>query len=213
MGGVTRAATVALASVAFVVGVEQADAQVVAEPALLTAGVPTGETFLPYVTFPENSYVLGGMIRIVVADDVDIGGRAGMWLRDDADDSPFAGADVRYALFARSLDPGGGQLNLAFAFGLGLSEPGATVWKIPVGVIAGIGFRLAGGDSEIFTHPRLEFGISSGDDSTDSALVLDVGGVFSLTERMGAVLDFRFGDGIYVEGDDVAIALGAIWRI
>lgn len=213
MGGVRRAATAALAGVAFVVGPERGEAQVVAEPALLTAGVPAGETFLPYIVFPEESYVLGGMIRFGVSDDVDIGGRAGMWLRNDADDTPFAGADVRYGLLTRPLSTGGGLLNLAFAFGLGLSEPGVTVWKIPVGAIAGIGFRLAGGDSEIFAHPRLEFGISSGEDETDSALVLDLGGVFSITPQMGAVLDFRFGDGIYSEGDRVAIALGAIWRI
>lgn len=213
MGGAERAATIALASVAFIVGAQRSDAQVVAEPALLTAGVPTTETFLPYLAFPENAYVLGGMIRFAVSADVDIGGRAGMWLRDNADDTPFAGADVRYGLLARPLDPGGGQLNLAFAFGLGLSKPSETVWKVPVGVIAGIGFQLAGGDSEIFVHPRLELGISSGDDSTDSTLVLDLGGVFSITQQMGVVLDLRFGDGIYGEGDKAAIALGAIWRI
>lgn len=213
MGGARRVATVALAGVAFVVGPRRGDAQVVAEPALLTAGVPASETFLPYVAVPEDAYVLGGMIRFAVSDDVDIGGRAGMWLRDNADDTPFAGADVRYGLLTRPLDPGGGQLNLAFAFGLGLSKPSDTVWKLPVGVIAGIGFQLAGGDSEIFVHPRVEVGISSGDDSTDSALVLDLGGVFTITQQMGVVLDFRFGQGIYGEGDNVAIALGAIWRI
>ncbi len=213
MGGLRRAATAALAGVFIVAGAGRTYAQVVAEPALLTAGVPAGETFLPYLAFPENSFALGGQIRFPVSDDVDIGGRAGLWLRDNADDTPYAGADVRYGLLSRPLSSGGGLLNLSFAFGLGLSEPGATVWKIPVGFIAGIGFRLAGGDSEIFTHPRLEFGISSGEDNTDTALVLDLGGVFSITERVGAVLDFRFGNGMYVEGDNVVIALGAIWRI
>ena len=78
MGGVRRVATVALAGVAFVVGADRGVAQVVAEPALLTAGVPAGETFLPYIAFPQESYVLGGMIRFGVSDDVDIGGRAGL---------------------------------------------------------------------------------------------------------------------------------------
>ena len=212
MGGLHKAATAALAGVFFLAG-ERGDAQVVAEPALLTAGVPAGETFLPHIAFPENSFVLGGQIRFPVSADVDIGGRAGMWLRDNADDTPYAGADVRYGLLTRPLSSAGGLLNLSFAFGLGLSEPGETVWKIPVGFIAGIGFRLAGGDSEIFTHPRFEFGVSSGDENTDSALALDIGGVFSITERVGTVLDFRFGNGLYGEGDNVVIALGAIWRI
>jgi hypothetical protein len=187
-------------------------AQVVSEPAMLTAGVPSGETFLPYLAFPQNSYVIGGMIRFPIADDIDIGGRAGLWLIDDGSDTPFVGGDLRYGLMARELSPGGGLLNLSFDVGLGVSEPGATVWKIPVGFLVGIGFKLAGGDSEIFTFPRFEFGISSGDDSSDSALLLDVGGVFTITQQVGAMIDLRFGNGVFGEGDKVVVGLGAIWR-
>jgi hypothetical protein len=213
MGGWRTTVAAAAAGAGFFIGSGNGFAQVVEEPAMLAAGVPAGETFLPYIAFPENSFVIGGMIRFPVSDDVDIGGRAGLWLRDNADDTPYAGADVRYGLLARPLTDGGGLLNLSFDFGIGLSEPGVTVWKIPVGFIAGIGFKLAGGDSEVFTHPRLEFGIGSGDENTDSALMLDLGGIFTITEQIGAVLDFRFGNGLFGEGDGVVIALGAIWRL
>jgi hypothetical protein len=196
MGGIRRAAATALAGACLVLGFDTGFAQVVAEPALLTAGVPS----------------IGGMIRFPIADDVDIGGRAGVWFTG-AKDSPYVGADLRYGLFGRTFSDGGGLFNLTFATGIGLSEPSSTVWKIPVGFIAGIGFRMAGGDSELFTHPRLEFGISSGDPSTDAALTLDVGGVFSVSERAGAVLDLRFGNGIFGETDNVVVVIGGIWRL
>jgi hypothetical protein len=213
MGGSWKAKGVAFAGALFLLGAGDAGAQVVAEPALLTAGVPARDTFLPYVTFPENAVVLGGMIRFAVTDDVDIGGRAGLWLVENADDTPFAGADVRYALLARRLSPGGGQLALSFDVGLGVSEPDVTVWKIPVGLITGIGFRLAGGDSEVFVHPRIELGVSSGRDDFDSALLLDLGGLFSVTPGMGVLIDLRFGDGVFGEGDAVVVGLGALWRL
>jgi hypothetical protein len=153
------------------------------------------------------------MLRFPVSDDVDIGGRAGLWVIDDAKDSPFAGGDLRYNLLSRPLSPGGGQLALSFDVGLGVSDPGATVWKIPIGFIAGIGFVLAGGDSEIFVHPRFDLGLSSGADSFDAKLLLDVGGLFSITQSMGAMLDVRFGEGPYAEGDQVVLALGVAWRL
>jgi hypothetical protein len=180
---------------------------------MLTAGIPAGETFIPYIVFPQNSYVIAGMIRFPVADDVDIGGRAGLWLIDDSGDTPYAGADVRWGLLARQLSSGGGLFNLSFDFGLGVSDPGETVWKIPVSFLAGIGFRLAGGDSEIFAGPRVELGITSGEDSTDTALLLDVGGLFSITPSLGVMLDLRFGNGIFGEGDQVVIGLGGAWRL
>ncbi|HSG81271.1 MAG TPA: hypothetical protein VLC48_03400 [Gemmatimonadota bacterium] len=188
-------------------------AQVVSEPAMITAGIPAGETFLPYIAVPENSFVFGGMIRFPVSAEVDIGARAGLWLIDNSKDTPFAGADLRYGLLGRTLSDGGGLLNLSLDIGVGISEPGATVWKFPVGFPTGIGFRLAGGDSEIFVFPRLEFGISSGEPSTDTALLLDLGGVFTVTPSLGAMLDFRFGNGVFGEGDKVVIGLGAIWRL
>jgi hypothetical protein len=153
------------------------------------------------------------MIRFPISAEVDIGARAGLWLIDNAKDTPFAGADLRYGLLGRTLSDGGGLLNLSFDIGVGISEPGPTVWKFPIGFPTGIGFRLAGGDSEIFAFPRLEFGVSSGDPSTDTALLLDVGGVFTITPSLGAMLDFRFGNGLFAEGDQVVIGLGAIWRL
>lgn len=206
-------AAIALTGVALFSAPRAGAGQVVAEPALLTAGVPTAETFSLYLALPENSYVLGGMIRFPLAADVDVGARAGLWLIDDGDDTPFVGADLRYGLLSRPLAPGGGQLSLAFDVGLGVSEPGVTVWKIPVGFIAGIGFRLAGGDSEIFIHPRGELGISSGDDDFDSALVLDVGGIFTIQSPLAAFIDLRFGDGPFSEGEKTVLALGVVWRL
>lgn len=213
MGGARRLAATAAAAACFFASTGGVYGQVVAEPALLTAGIPTSEVFLPYLAFPDNSYVLGGMIRFPVNEDVDIGGRAGLWIIDDSKDTPFAGADVRWGLFSRPLSPGGGQLALSFDVGLGVSDPGATIWKVPVGFIAGIGFILAGGDSEIFVHPRFDLGISSGEDDFDPALLLDVGGLFSITPTMGAMLDFRFGEGPFGEGDQVVVALGLAWRL
>ncbi|NIR45066.1 MAG: hypothetical protein GWN99_11820 [Gemmatimonadetes bacterium] len=206
-------AAAVLAGACLLFGARSADGQVVAEPAMLTAGIPAGETFLPYIAIPDNSFVLGGMIRFAVADDIDIGGRAGLWLIDDAKDTPFAGADLRYGLLGRRLSSGGGLFHLSFDVGLGVSEPSATVWKFPVGFLAGIGFRLAGGDSEIFTFPRLELGVSSGDDSSDVALMLDLGGLFTITPRFGVMLDLRFGDGNFGEGDAVVVGLGGVWRL
>lgn len=211
MGGIRKAAATALAGAFLILGFETGFAQVVAEPALLTAGVPSSETLIPYIAFNDD-LAIGGMIRFPIADDVDIGGRAGVWFTG-AKDSPYVGADLRYGLFGRTFSDGGGLFNLTFATGIGLSEPSSTVWKIPVGFIAGIGFRMAGGDSELFTHPRLEFGISSGDPSTDAALTLDVGGVFSVSDRAGAVLDLRFGNGIFGETDNVVVVIGGIWRL
>jgi len=213
MTGTRRLIRTALAGAAFFAYAETGAAQVVAEPAMLTAGVPGSETFSAYVAFPEDAYVLGGMIRFPVAPDVDLGGRAGLWLRENADDTPFVGADMRYGLLSRPLTPGGGQLSLAFDVGIGVSEPGVTVWKVPLGFIAGIGFVLAGGDSEIFVHPRAEMGLSTGDDDFDAALLLDVGGVFTIQPPLGAFIDFRFGDGPFGEGDRVVVALGVAWRL
>ncbi len=207
------AATLGLVWAASLLAGADARGQVVAEPALLPAGVPVSETFDLYVAFPENSYVLGGMIRFPVTVDVDIGGRAGLWLIDNADDTPFAGLDLRYALLSRPLSPGGGQLNLAFDVGVGVSEPGPTVWKIPVGFIVGLGFQLAGGDSEVFVHPRFDLGVSSGADDFSAGLLLDVGGVFTIKPPLGVILDLRFGDGPFAEGDQVVIAVGSVWRI
>lgn len=213
MGGWRKAAAAALAGACFFAGLESGMAQVVAEPALLTAGIPVSETFMPYVALPEDAVVLGGMLRFPVSEDVDIGGRAGLWLIDDHEDTPFAGGDVRYGLLSRPLTPGGGQLALSFDVGIGVSDPGPTVWKIPLGFIAGIGFSLAGGDSEIFAHPRFDLGISSGEEDFDAALLLDVGGVFTITPLLGALIDVRFGKGPFEEGDRVVVALGAIWRL
>ena len=213
MRGLSKVTAAALAGASFFVCSESGQGQVVAEPAMLTAGIPAGETFLPYVAIPDNGFVLAGMIRFPVSNDFDIGGRAGLWLIDDAKDTPFAGADLRYGLLGRTLSDGGGLLNLSFDIGVGVSEPGPTLWKVPVGFIAGIGFKLAGGDSEIFAFPRFELGISSGDPSTDTGLLLDVGGVFTLTRSLGAMLDFRFGNGVFLEGDNVVIGLGAVWRL
>ncbi len=206
-------AAAALAGACFLLGARGAQGQVVAEPAMLTAGIPAGETLVPYIAFPENSFVLGGMVRFPVADDIDLGGRAGLWLIDNAKDTPFAGADLRYGLMSRPLSSGGGLFHLSFDVGLGVSEPSATVWKFPIGFLAGIGFRLAGGDSEIFTFPRLELGVSSGDDRSDVALMLDLGGLFAITPRFGVMLDLRFGDGNFGEGDAVAVGLGGVWRL
>ncbi len=213
MTGTRLAATLGIVWAAFFIVRADARAQVVAEPALLAAGVPASETFDVYVAFPENSYVLGGMIRFPVTADVDIGGRAGLWLIDDADDTPFAGIDLRYALLSRPLSPGGGQLNLAFDVGVGVSEPGPTVWKIPVGFIVGLGFVLAGGDSEVFVHPRFDLGVSSGDDDFSAGLLLDVGGIFTIKPPLGVIIDLRFGDGPFAEGNQVVIALGSVWRL
>ncbi|UCF20743.1 MAG: hypothetical protein JSU87_04855 [Gemmatimonadota bacterium] len=209
-----RSATAAvIAGAAFFGTPSSGPGQVVAEPALLTAGIPASETFEVYMALPENSFVLGGMIRFPVGVDVDVGGRAGLWLIDDGKDSPFAGFDLRYALFSSQLTPGGGLLNLSFDVGAGVSDAAATVWRFPLGFIAGIGFRLAGGDSEVFVHPRFDLGISSGDDDFDSALLLDVGAEFSVAPRLGALIDLRFGNGLFGEGDQVVVALGAAWRL
>ena len=221
MGGRCRVVAAALVGTASLLGPSDALPQVVAEPAMLTAGIPAGETFLPYIAFPENSLVLGGMIRFPLTRDVDLGGRAGLWLIDDASDTPYAGVDLRYGLLARELSTGGGLLNVSFDFGLGLSDPGPTVWKIPLGFLTGVGFQLAGGDSEIFASPRLELGIRTGEgvpdvaeDNFDAALLLDVGGLFTITPALGAMIDLRFGNGIFLlEGDQVVVGVGAVWRL
>ncbi len=56
-------------------------------------------------------------------------------------------------------------------------------------------------------------GISSGDDDFDAALLLDVGGIFTVTPPLGAIIDVRFGDGPFGEGDQVVVAVGAAWRL
>jgi hypothetical protein len=213
MGQKRRTAAAAFAGALFLLAGTEGSAQIVAEPAFLTAGVPDSEVFLPYLAFPENSYVIGGMLRFPVGSDVDIGGRAGLWLIDDSKDTPYAGADLRYELFSRQLDPGGGQLALSFDVGLGVSDPNVTVWKVPLGFIAGIGFKLAGGDSEIFANPRVELGMSSGDDDFDSALLLDLGGLFTIKPPMGVMLSIRFGQGVFLEGDKAVLGIGVGWRL
>lgn len=213
MGGLRATTVAALAGTSFFISVEVGEAQVVAEPALLTAGIPESEIFLPYIAFPQNSFVIGGMLRFPVGMDVDIGARAGLWLIDDGKDSPYAGVDVRWGLLGRQLDPGGGLFAVSFDTGIGVSDPGPTVWKVPIGFIAGIGFRLGGGDSEIFANPRAELVVSSGDDDFDSALLLDVGALLSIKERLAALLDFRFGKGVFGEGDNVVVAIGLSWRL
>lgn len=206
-------AAAAFAGAFLSLGPSRASAQVVAEPAMLTAGVPSAETFQAYIAIPENSIVLAGMIRFPVSDAVDLGGRAGLWFIDDVDDTPFVGGDLRYGLLSRQLSPGGGLLNLSFDVGLGVSDPGRTIWKIPLGFITGLGFTLAGGDSEVFAHPRFDIGLSSGDDSFDAALLLDVGGVFTIQPPLAATISIRFGEGPFAEGDNVVVGLGAAWRL
>jgi hypothetical protein len=154
------------------------------------------------------------MIRFPVTNDVDIGGRAGLWSINNSKDTPYAGADVRYALLERPMSSSGStQLLLSFNAGLGLSDPGSTVWKAPVGVIAGIGFDMAGGKSEVYANPRLEFGISSGSDSTDGALVLDIGGLFTIKPNIGAMIAIRFGQEIFSGRDKAVVGLGLAWTI
>ncbi len=213
MGGRQRAATAVIAGAIFIAGFQNAEGQVVAEPALITAGFPGTETFKAYLAFPANSYVLGGMIRFPLSYNVDIGGRAGLWFIDDGDDTPFAGGDVRFGLLARPLSSGGGMLNLSFDVGLGVSEPGPTVWKIPVGFPTGIGFSLSGGASEVFAFPRIELGASSGEDDLDIALLLDLGGQFAITPTLSAMLDIRFGNGLFEEGSQIVPAVAAAWRL
>ena len=207
-----RAATATAGALLFG-GFGNAGAQVVAEPAMLTAGVPSGETFAAYLAFPDNSFVIGGMIRIPVARDVDIGGRAGLWLLDGGEDKPYAGADLRYGLFSRPLSPeGGAQLSFTFDVGLGVGDPGPTVWKLPVGFIAGVGFGMRGGDAEIFAHPRLELGLAGGGDS-DVELLFDLGGLFPITPIFGVMPVLRFGDGVFGEGDQIVFGLAGVWRL
>lgn len=207
-----RVATAAAGALLFL-GSGHAVAQVVAEPAMLTAGVPAGETFEAYVAFPDNSLAIGGMIRIPVARDVDIGGRAGLWLIDGGEDKPYAGADLRYGLFSRPLSPGGGgQLSFTFNVGLGVGDPGPTVWKLPLGFIGGVGFGMRGGDAEIFAHPRLELGLAGGGDS-DVELMLDVGAVFPINPIFGLMPVLRFGDGVFGEGDQIVFGLAGVWRL
>lgn len=188
------------------------NAQVVAEPALLTSGAATIETFQIYIAFPNNSFVLGGMIRFPVTAGVDIGGRAGLWAIDDASDTPYAGADLRYGLLSRALSSAG-ALNLSFNVGVGVSEPGSTVWKIPLGFIAGLGFGPNGGTVELYGHPRVELGISSGVDESDTALLLDFGALFNILPPLAATAALRFGDGLFSEGDQAVFALSAFWRL
>ena len=213
MRATTAVKAALLVSAFFFMSGQYGNAQVVAEPALLTAGIPEEETLIVYASLAENSYVLGGMIRFPVGFEVDVGGRAGLWLVDDTDDTPFAGVDARYGLLARPLTPGGGQFNLSFDVGLGVSDARATVWKIPIGFITGFSFRLAGGASEIFIHPRVDLGVSSGEDKFDAALLLDLGGVFALAPSAGAVVGFRFGKGVFDEGKQAVVTLGAVWRM
>lgn len=207
-------ATMPFLAVALVFGgAHQAAAQVAAEPTMLTARVPATETFLAYVAFPDNSFAFGGMLRFPVAHDVDIGGRAGLWLIEGADDTPFAGADVRYGLLSRGLDPGGGVISVSLNLGLGLSDPGPTIWKLPLGFIAGIGFGLGPGDAELFANPRLELGLASGADDTDAALLIDIGSVIPIQRNLAIDAAIRFGEGVFGEGDQLVVGLGGLWRI
>ena len=108
MRATTAVKAALLVSAFFFMSGQYGNAQVVAEPALLTAGIPEEETLIVYASLAENSYVLGGMIRFPVGFEVDVGGRAGLWLVDDTDDTPFAGVDARYGLLVRPLISGGG---------------------------------------------------------------------------------------------------------
>ncbi|NIQ56062.1 MAG: hypothetical protein GWN85_22095, partial [Gemmatimonadetes bacterium] len=79
-----------------------------------------------------------------------IGGRAGIWFAGDGgDDNPYLGGDIRYGLLSRPLAPSGGELNLSFAVGIGASDPGPTIWRIPVGFITGLGFGAEGDKIEV----------------------------------------------------------------
>ena len=190
-----------------------AAAQVIPEPTMLTARVPQTETFQAYFALPSNSFAFAGMLRIPVARDVDIGGRAGLWLIDDRKDAPFVGIDLRYGLLGRPLDPGGAQLSVALDFGAGVSDPGRTLWKFPIGLIVGFDFGLGPGDAEIFVNPRIEVGIATNPAETDAALLLDLGALIPLTPKFGGQIGLRFGDGNFFEGDKTVLALGGVWRI
>lgn len=206
------AATV-LAGALLFAGHDSSQAQVVPEPAMLTARVPITETFQAYVAFPDNSFVMGGMIRFPITRDADLGGRAGLWIIDDASDTPFVGADLRYGLLGRPLKPGGGELSLALNFGVGVSDPGRTTWKFPFGFIVGIDFGLGPGDAELFANPRLELGVRSNPSGSDAALLLDVGALFPIAQSLGANVSIRFGDGLFDEGDQIVVGLGATWQL
>ena len=150
------AATV-LAGALLFAGHDSSQAQVVPEPAMLTARVPITETFQAYVAFPDNSFVMGGMIRFPITRDADLGGRAGLWIIDDASDTPFAGADL------------------------------------PA------------------THAHAEDGENPS--GSDAALLLDVGALFPIAQSLGANVSIRFGDGLFDEGDQIVVGLGATWQL
>lgn len=212
-GRFTRCAALAAAAFLFAMTPHRAAAQVAAEPAMLTAGVPSTETFQLHMAFPENAFVIGGMMRFPVERDVDIGGRAGLWFPRDGDTTPYVGGDLRYGLLSRPLTPRGGELNLSFAVGLGVSDPGPTLWRIPVGFVTGLGFGIGGEAAEVFVHPRIDLGFATSGDTFDGALLLDFGGYFTISPPLGTMIDVRFGNGVFNEGDQVVVALGALWHL
>ena len=116
-------------------------------------------------------------------------------------------------LLGRPLKPGGGELSLALNFGVGVSDPGRTTWKFPFGFIVGIDFGLGPGDAELFANPRLELGVRSNPSGSDAALLLDVGALFPIAQSLGANVSIRFGDGLFDEGDQIVVGLGATWQL
>ncbi len=87
-----------------------------------------------------------------------------------------------------------------------------TLWRLPVGFPAGLTFPLVRGNLEIFTHPRLEFGFRNVGDESDLGLLVDVGGFWQTGSVLGLIVDVRFGNGLFEEGNQGVFGLGVSAR-
>lgn len=189
-------------------------AQVATEPSMVTAHLYGANEVQAYFAVPENEFLLGGHIRFALANDLDLGGRAGVSFVDGADDYVFVGGDGRYALIGQRLSGAGPTFNLSFHGGLGVrSQSGLTRWKIPLGFPTGLTFGLVSGSLEVFTHPRLEIGFQNeGLDDSDLALAVDVGAFWQTGPVLGILAAVRFGNGIFNEPDTGVLAVGVSAR-
>jgi hypothetical protein len=198
-------------AVAFAVVVASAGAraQVAPEPSVVTADLTGRNVVQAHVAVPRNQFVLGGMLRFALFDDLDLGARVGSGFVDGAEDYVYVGGDGRYALLGQQFGRGGPAFNLSFHGGLGVrSSESLTRWKLPVGFPAGLTFPLVRGALEIYTHPRLELGFQNVGDESDLALLLDFGAQWRTPGALLVLAAIRFGDGIFDEGDRGVFTLG-----
>lgn len=192
-----------LALTALLLASAAASAQVAPEPSMTTADLHGSYLVQAHLAVPEDQFLLGGMLRFPITEDLDLGARVGVGFVDGGEDYVWIGGDGRYALITQRFTGAGPTYNLTFHSGLGVvTGSGLTRWKIPVGFPTGLTFGLVSGSLEVYTHPRLELGFQSGaGDDSDLAVTIDLGGHWRTGSTLGVLAAVRFGDGIFDESD------------